>query len=113
MYLYTHSLIARYTLNFMKEMLTGCPIIAASARCVSASNPYPDWNEGMYEVGEFLQGAARLTYDSVEEARWLMETVPDDGFAAMSKRAKIFACARFDGNMIAQEWRDFLLPLLS
>ncbi|WP_395661557.1 glycosyltransferase [Aestuariivirga sp.] len=113
MYLYTHSLIACYTLNFMEAMLTGCPIIAPSARFVSAGNPYPDWNEGMYEVQEFLQGGAGLTYDSVEEARRLIETVSDEELAATSERAKTFARARFDGNRIAREWRDFLLPLLS
>lgn len=113
MYLYTHSLIACYTLNVMEAMLTGCPIIAPSARYVSEGNPHPDWSEGMYEIQDFLRGGAGLTYDSVEEARRLIATVPDDELAAMSERAKTFARERFDGGRIAGEWRSFLLPLLS
>ena len=55
----------------------------------------------MYDVQQFLQGGSGLSYDSVEEARRLIETVPDDELAAMSERAKTSARARFDGKRIA------------
>jgi len=95
-YLYMHSLIACYTLNFMEAMLTGCPNIAPPARFASAGDQHWDWSEGMYAVEEFLQGGAGLTHDSVEEARRIIENVPDDDLAANSERVMTFARARFD-----------------
>ena len=107
-YIYVHSGNAPYTLNFMEALLTGCPVLAPSAKFVDAERPNPAWKPHMYEIEPLLSEGAGLVYDSVEEARDLLGRLATMETTALSQAARARALQYFDAGKIATEWRAFI-----
>ena len=107
-YVYVHSTNAAYTLNFMEALLTGCPVLAPSARFIDADRPNPRWAPQMYEIESLLSEGAGLIYDSVEEARDLLRGTATAEAGVLSQAARARALQYFDAGKIVAEWRAFI-----
>lgn len=104
-YIYLHSGNAAYTLNFMEALLTGCPMLAPSARFVAADPPHRDWAPEMYEIESLLSEGAGLVYDSIDEARDMIRRLATADVGALSQAARARALQYFDANRAVAEWR--------
>lgn len=106
-YVYIHSLVASYTLNFMEAMLTGVPIIAPSRSFVSQGG-YQNWWPERYEVEDLLADDVGMVYSSIDEARDIIRSLPERDLASMSQRARARAADLFDVRKVASQWAELL-----
>jgi hypothetical protein len=100
-YLYVHSELACYTLNFIEALMSGAPILAPSAKFVGSKKHDPNWRPWRYEVEELLSGGAGLIYDSVDEARELLQAV-------LGGRARERAIELFSAKIVRGNWAEAL-----
>ncbi|EJW11035.1 hypothetical protein A33M_3646 [Rhodovulum sp. PH10] len=106
LYLYIHSELASYTLNFMEALMSGAPVLAPSARFVAARARDPNWHPLRYEIEELLAGGAGLIYDSVEQARELIGKVLDGTIdaTAISAAGRRRALELFSNEAVRPHW---------
>jgi hypothetical protein len=109
-YLYVHSELACYTLNFVEALMSGAPILAPSAKFVATNARDPNWNPMRYEVEELLAGGAGLVYDSVADARRLLRAILQGEIAtsAISAAARRRAIEIFSARTVGQDWAAVL-----
>lgn len=106
-YVYIHSMVASYTLNFMEAMLTGLPIIAPSRSFVSQGD-YPNWWPERYEIEDLLADDVGMVYSSVAEARDIISNLSNRDLNLMSQRARARAIELFDVRKVASQWADLI-----
>lgn len=107
-YLYLHSGIASYTLNFMEAMLIGAPIIAPSTRFINRHRPPPDWFPARYEIPDFLRDGAGFLYDDVEDARATVAAATARDLSDVASEARRRAREAFDADRVAAEWKSLI-----
>lgn len=110
-YVYIHSLVASYTLNFMEAMLVGAPILAPSRALVS-SQPYPDWWPERYAIESMLADGAGLIYGSIAEGREILANLERYDLQGVSRVARARARDLFDAQRVIAQWRDFIDSLI-
>ena len=106
-YVYIHSLVASYTLNFMEAMLVGAPILAPSQALVSAQ-AYPDWWPERYAIEPMLAEGAGLIYGSVAEGRDILANLERYDLQALSQTARARARGLFNAPSVISQWQDFI-----
>jgi hypothetical protein len=116
-YLYVHSQLGCYSLNFVEALMSGTPILAPSAKFVSRTigGRDPNWHPLRYEVDELLADGAGLVYDSVEEARTLLRAVlrGEIDALAVSSRARERAIQIFSARIIRPQWAEVLARVIA
>ena len=115
-YLYIHSQLGCYSLNFVEALMSGAPILAPSAKFVSRAigGRDPNWHPLRYEVDELLAGGAGLVYDNVDEARALLGAVLGGEIDAhgLSGRARGRAIKLFSARAIGPQWAEVLARIM-
>lgn len=106
-YVYIHSLVASYTLNFMEAMLVGAPILAPSQALVSAQ-AYPDWWPERYAIEPMLADGAGLVYDSVAEGRAILANLERYNLSGLSQAARARARSLFNAPSVITQWQNFI-----
>ena len=116
-YLYVHSQLGCYSLNFVEALMSGAPILAPSAKFVSGTigGRDPNWHPLRYEVDELLADGAGLVYDSVDEARALLRAVlgGEIDALALSSRARERAITIFSARTIGPQWAEVLARVMA
>jgi hypothetical protein len=105
-YLYVHSELACYTLNFVEAMMSGTPILAPTARFIAANARDSNWHPMRYEVEELLACGAGLVYDSITEARRLLRAILQGEIdtSAISAAARRRAVEMFSARKVGEDW---------
>jgi glycosyltransferase involved in cell wall biosynthesis len=114
-YLYVHTAIAPYTLNFLEALMTGTPIIAPSASFVGATvgSSMSDWQDRRYEAADLLRDGAGLVYSNLDQAaRFSRDVLASQiDLTPISKTARERAITLFDATVIMRQWAELIESL--
>lgn len=113
-YMYVHSLIACYTLNFLEALCSGCPIIYPSKGFVAnRSKVRRDWRDHFYEIQDICAPrSAGIVYRSMNEGKQVLKDLDQRDLQTISANARATAAELFDAKKIGAQWTSFFERVL-